>query len=129
MIYTRFNTKLSGIIIMDHELELRLKKLEDRIEHISKMLGIVKEAKVVEDIHEPPPIPKQVETKVANEPTQLLPILAVICFVLAAIFVVKLTIESGWLTVERQWGLLSLAGLCLSLFGLFVEKIENNMYL
>jgi uncharacterized membrane protein len=111
--------------MMNHDFEQRLKKLEERIEHISKMLGVTQAKQVVVESHEPPPIPKQVQAKVTNEPTQLLPILAVICFVLAAIFVVKLTIESGWLTTERQWGLLSLAGLSLSLIGLFIEKIEK----
>jgi uncharacterized membrane protein len=55
----------------------------------------------------------------------LLPVLAVICFFLAAIFIVKLTIESGWLTPERQWGLLTFFGIALVGFSLFFEKIEN----
>lgn len=110
---------------MDHELEQRLKTLEDRLDHISRILGVNQAKQVIVEKHEPPPLPKPIEPKVASEPIQLLPILAVICFILAAIFIVKLTIESGWLTTERQWGLLSLSGLCLSLFGLFVEKIEK----
>ena len=40
-------------------------------------------------------------------------VVGVICFVLAAAFIIKLSIESGWLTPERQIGLAVLFGLAL----------------
>src|SRR5687768_14691510 len=42
--------------------------------------------------------------------SHLLAVVAVLCFVLAACFVVKLAVESGWLDRERQWALLVLFG-------------------
>lgn len=40
-------------------------------------------------------------------------IVAIICFILAAGFIIKLSIDSGWLTPERQVGLAALLGLFL----------------
>lgn len=58
--------------------------------------------------------------------TSLLPLVAVICFVLAGVFLVKLAIDSGWLTPERQWGLLTFLGISLAGAGRFLERIENS---
>lgn len=57
--------------------------------------------------------------------TYLLPIVAVVCFVLAGVFLVKLAIDSGWLTHERQWGLLGILGITLVGLGSFFTKIEQ----
>ncbi len=57
---------------------------------------------------------------------QLLPIVSTICFVMAAIFIVRLAIDSGWLTPVRQWGLLSLLGLALVAGGLLLKKIDSS---
>jgi uncharacterized membrane protein len=56
--------------------------------------------------------------------TQLLPLVAVICFVLAGVFLVRLAIEAGWLTPERQWGLLTLLGASLVGSGRWLDRID-----
>lgn len=61
-----------------------------------------------------------------NKSLNLLPILAVICFGMAAIFMVKLAVESGWLNPLRQWGLLSLFGVTLCAFGILIEKVDKQ---
>ena len=47
------------------------------------------------------------------EPGNWLGIIAIICFVLAAGFIIKLSIESGWLTPERQIGIAAMLGFSL----------------
>lgn len=64
--------------------------------------------------------------------SHLLPIVSVICFVLAAIFIVKLAMDSGWLNLERQWGLLNLLGVSLigyGMFGSFIQDVHYRSYL
>lgn len=64
--------------------------------------------------------------------SNLLPIVSVICFVLAAIFIAKLAMESGWLNLERQWGMLNLLGLALigyGMFGPFIHDLHYRSYL
>lgn len=56
----------------------------------------------------------------------ILPLIAVICFVLAAVFLVKLGIDSGWLTPIRQWGILCLLGFALTGAGRLFDQIEKN---
>ena len=58
--------------------------------------------------------------------SRLLGVIASICFVLAGLFIVKLAIDSGWLTPPRQLGLSFLFGLSLALTGRFLEKIERD---
>lgn len=58
--------------------------------------------------------------------SHFLGLIAVICFVLAGIFVVRLAIESGWLTAERQVGLVLLLGASLALAGRFLLQIEKS---
>jgi uncharacterized membrane protein len=112
-------------------LEERLEVLERKIDHIVNILGINSLKKtpetnlVVEKDQLPPPIPKPTSSTPAK-PINFLPILAVICFFLAGIFIVRLTIESGWLTPVRQWGLLCLFGIALVSCSLFFSKIEKS---
>jgi uncharacterized membrane protein len=114
--------------------EQRLDDLERKIDHIVNILGI-NSLKKQPDLYSvqmsepkaddlPPPLPKALTLPAKS--INFLPILAVICFFLAGIFIVKLTIESGWLTPERQWGLLTLFGIVLVSFSLFFEKIERS---
>jgi uncharacterized membrane protein len=60
----------------------------------------------------------------SNSASQLLPLVAVVCFVLAGVFLVRLAIEAGWLTPERQWGLLTLLGTVLVGAGRWMDKID-----
>ena len=106
------------------KMEVRLDILENKIDHITNILGIKSvdhHEKEKPKIDLPPPLPK-----VESQPAiNLLPLLAVICFGLAGVFIVKLAIESGWLTPERQWGLLTLFGILLSGIGLLFEKTDK----
>lgn len=130
---------------MDHELtaEERLALLEKKIDYIIKILGIKAFEKENTESGEPPPIPVRAQPKITSEPFQdhlkpsshvvqknssenFLPILSVICFFLAAIFLVKLSIDSGWMTLEKQWGLLTLFGVALASFSLLIKKIDLN---
>ncbi|CAN5575068.1 hypothetical protein BH10BDE1_BH10BDE1_32890 [soil metagenome] len=52
--------------------------------------------------------------------------IAVVCFVLAAGFIIKLSIESGWLTPERQLGLATLFGLSLIASGILFAKADRD---
>lgn len=62
-----------------------------------------------------------------SEPVSwLLPLIGMICFVLAGVFIVRLAIESGWLTSERQWGLLVLFGIALTSAGRFWNGVEKD---
>jgi uncharacterized membrane protein len=62
----------------------------------------------------------------SNSSLNLLPLLAVICFAMAGVFIVKLAIESGWLNALRQWSLLTLLGLALCSCGVWLTRIEKN---
>jgi uncharacterized membrane protein len=52
--------------------------------------------------------------------------IAVICFVLAAGFIIKLSIDSGWLTHERQLGLATLFGFSLIGAGFWLLKSDRE---
>lgn len=64
--------------------------------------------------------------KQANRNFNFLPLIALICFVLAGVFMVKMSIDTGWLTKERQWGLLASFSGVLIAGGLWLFKIEEN---
>ncbi len=114
----------------ERSTEDRLNDLEKKIDYIVEILGIKSLQAKSRSVDEIPPIPPQAPHDQILQPTKnsinFLPILAVICFFLAAVFIVKLTIDSGWLTPARQWGLLTLFGISLVSFSLFFEKIERT---
>lgn len=114
----------------EQQLLERLERLENKVDYINMLLGVKKNPIPNKEVIPPRPnIPlpqEQKKTIKKEDPTNLLPILGVACFGFAAIFIVKLAIDSGWLTPVRQWGLLLLFGLTLSLLGLFVEFIEKS---
>lgn len=105
------------------ELELRLAKIEEML-HIQAAVAQSpwkRPAAVDLEAEEPAVIKKEQPDSSALLPSaqglyakaqgKLLGIVAVLCFVLAAGFIVKLSIESGWLTPERQIGAALLFGL------------------
>ncbi len=53
-------------------------------------------------------------------------IVSVICFVLAAGFIIKLAVESGWLTPERQIGLSCLLGFSLIGAGFWLRRADKE---
>lgn len=111
----------------------KLTNLEERVDRISKIIGLRNEKKTpAEKVPEVKSVDlnevygkKEIKITPKKE-INLLPILAVICFGLAGIFMVNLAIDSGWLTEDKQWGLLSVFGISLVSVGLFFKKIDNN---
>ena len=61
-----------------------------------------------------------------TRPGNWLGIIAVVCFVLAAGFIIKLSIDSGWLTPERQIGLALIFGLSLIGAGLRLVSTDRE---
>ncbi len=109
--------------------EGRLHSIESRLSEIEKCLGLP-EKEYTTSVNDPGA--QSPATSVKEAPSPLVPseenagnwlgIVAVICFVLAAGFIVKLSIESGWLTPTRQIGLAALLGLSLIVIGFALMK-------
>ncbi len=51
--------------------------------------------------------------------------IASVCFVLAAAFIVKLSIDSGWLTHEKQLGVATLFGMALFIAGIVISSADK----
>jgi uncharacterized membrane protein len=110
---------------MSTEFENRLTALEQRLSKIEAHLSLpdrspekIKVAQTAvddwaDDIETlSSPLPKISHPITENEkPFNWLGIAAIFCFVLAAGFIIKLSIDSGWLTPARQIGLSALLGL------------------
>lgn len=104
----------------------RLKAIENRLKAIEDQLGLSSPTVqfLSSAISEPPKEPAQ--EKEMSKPGNWLGIIAVICFVLAAGFIIKLSIETGWLTAARQIGLAYLLGIVLIGGGLFLLKLDRE---
>ncbi|HAZ14636.1 MAG: hypothetical protein A2X86_06110 [Bdellovibrionales bacterium GWA2_49_15] len=104
------------------ETEARLTSIEQRLTMLELYIRKSHASPAEEPRHEipkhaqiqPPPLP---ELSISIRPPlqevksgNWLGVIAVICFVLAAAFIIKLSIESGWLTPQRQIGLAILFG-------------------
>ncbi|MGH6872515.1 MAG: DUF2339 domain-containing protein [Rhizomicrobium sp.] len=101
----------------------RLSAIEARLARIEEALKLPPPAAVPVA-----PQPATAADSVARrefKPANWLGIIAVICFVLAAGFIIKLSIESGWLTPPRQIGLAGLLGFCLIGAGLALLKSDR----
>ncbi len=119
--------------------EERIRLLEQRLSHIEKILRIQRQ-----ELQPANPVPSEPDLKTSAtgaksapvtpsappvtqiKPGQWLGLIAVICFVLAAGFIIKLSIESGWLTPERQIGLAALLGLTLIGVGLSLLRRDRE---
>jgi len=126
--------------------EARLNAIEKRLARMEEWLHLPREAGAPPP---PPPVPvapqyhAPVSARAVSEPSapaaaapprvpkdrsgNWLGIVGVICFVLAAAFIIKLSIDSGWLTPERQIGLAVLFGLGLITAG-FALAGEDREY-
>lgn len=125
---------------MTTEIENRLSTLEDRLSKIESHLNlparIPEKMKVdrvavdewAEDIETVSShLPKSSRPETENEkPFNWLGIAAIFCFVLAAGFIIKLSIDSGWLTPSRQIGLSALLGLGLIGTGLKIMSSDRE---
>ena len=101
-------------------IETRLSRIEEAL----KLPPLAAPAAAVAPAAPKPaaPTPPRMEFKPGN----WLGIIAVICFVLAAGFIVKLSIESGWLTPARQIGLAGLLGFALIAAGLALLRTDRS---
>ncbi|RUR19704.1 DUF2339 domain-containing protein [Legionella sp. km535] len=99
-------------------LEKKIEELQSRISSLESKL----------EINKPPvEIAFQEEVKVTPKPISgnLLGVVSSICFILAAGFIFKLSIDSGWLTHEKQLGLASLLGLALFAAGILISNTDK----
>ena len=114
------------------ELNEQLKAIEARLSNIEKKLYITSPSELprtiratapasVQQEQQPKP-PAEARTRTGN----WLGIVAVICFVLAAGFIIKLSIESGWLTLLRQFALTVIFGFSLIGAGLMLLKSDKE---
>jgi uncharacterized membrane protein len=109
------------------QLEKTLVLLNERLSRIETVLNI--RVPAPEPAHPVPPrqlAPRKPEVAHSHAlPGNWLGIIAVICFVLAAAFIVKLSIESGWLTSVRQIGLAAILGVGLVGAGLALLRSDR----
>ncbi|MDX2027015.1 MAG: DUF2339 domain-containing protein [Alphaproteobacteria bacterium] len=114
------------------KIEKRLTSIELRLSRVEGALQL--SAAATPPAPAPSSTPKQPTTVLRTaaitteqeKPGNWLGIIAVICFVLAAGFIIKLSIDSGWLTPERQIGLAALLGLSLIGSGLALLKSDRE---
>jgi uncharacterized membrane protein len=114
---------VEGIMESDN-LGLRLNSIEARLARIEEAMKLpaAVAAPVMPRPKQPVAPPKQ---RPEFKPGNWLGIIAVICFVLAAGFIVKLSIDTGWLTPARQIGLAGLLGFALIAAGLALLKSDR----
>jgi len=120
----------------NHSNEQRLQNLEERVALIEDRLTdvinhlnanpLVRPTPRASEKPSTPSTPARSEVNEVHSVSRLLPLVAVICFVLAGVFIVRLAIDSGWLTAERQWFLLCFLGLGLTGFGRWFDRIDSD---
>ncbi len=104
-------------------LEQRIETLENRIALLERKAGVAPKPE-----NAPPPKPLAPPAPAAEKSSgQLLGIIGVICFVFAAVYIVKLAIDSGWLTPARQIACAGALGLTLIGCG-FLFKDRDREY-
>ena len=121
---TRFEPRLNSI-------ELRLTRIEGSL----KASGLLPHAEQERPAPQQPPTPRprpateawsQLPPETPDKPGNWLGIIAVICFVMAAGLIIKLSIDSGWLTPPRQLALAGLLGLSLIGAGLSLMRKDRE---
>lgn len=117
------------------ELENRLKNIETRLSNIETVLRIIPKAAVnqqtsFEDasFNEPPlkPSAPPVYPAIEKKPGNWLGIIGIICFIFAAGFIIKLSIDSGWLTPVRQLGIATIFGIALIIMGFILMRSDRE---
>jgi uncharacterized membrane protein len=122
--------------------EARLKAVEARLERLEKFLGQGQQAAAAAAVAAPavprpapppPPLPPSLPLPPPYIAPQQRPragnwlgAVAVICFVLAAGFIIKLSLDSGWLTPTRQIGLALMLGFGLVAAGLALLDADRD---
>lgn len=113
---------------MSHSPDQRIQSIETRLARIEEFLKIEATSS---DAQTPPPtkaVPHQAKLKKSSVlgSSNLLAVAAVICFILASTFTIKLALDSGWLTPDRQLGLSLGLGVLLCALGRFLNMIEES---
>lgn len=117
------------------QIETRLASIEARLSKIESNLKIqtppLASDREFDPWQQPRPTTKSYKAPAPSEklderPGNWLGIIAIVCFVLAAAFIIKLSIESGWLTPVRQIGLAGLLGISLIGTGLALMKSDRT---
>ncbi|CDZ77922.1 putative membrane protein [Legionella massiliensis] len=110
------------------QLEERLNFIEARLAAIEEKLNLIPQKN---EVKQAPIAEKKAPSEIARpiHPPKYgnwLGIIAVICFVFAAGFIIKLSIESGWLTPAKQLGLAALLGLALIASGTVLLSSDRS---
>lgn len=119
------------------EIDYALLRLNDRLKRVEEQLGLRPLPPGEVSAPVAPPQPEKVAPSTIRQtvpppppavikPGNWLAIAAVICFVVAAGFIVKLSVDSGWLTPPRQLGLAALLGLTLIGAGLALRRADRE---
>ncbi len=104
-------------------IDLRLQEIEARISILPKVQG--QKTPPVQKVNEN--VQVQVDSQVSSQSVSSwnwLGIIGIFCLICAAVFIIKLSIDSGWLTHARQIGLVNLLGLALIVSGLRLQKLD-----
>lgn len=109
------------------DFDQRLRSIEERLDRLDGSPPPVKPAPLPQPTRPPSPIPPPPAAAKESkaETTSLFGIIGIIFVILASVFFVKLTIDSGWLTPTRQILLASLFGASCLLLPHFVEKLRD----
>ncbi|WP_172622724.1 DUF2339 domain-containing protein [Aquicella siphonis] len=108
-------------------MDARLSELERRLARIEAHLDIKLPSSIPEHHGEPKPKPEakpEVPTETAKSGNWL-GVTAIICFILAAGFIIKLAVDSGWLTPPRQIAIAVIFGLTLIMTGLALLRTDK----
>jgi uncharacterized membrane protein len=113
------------------DVQQQLNQIEKRLQHIETMLGV--KATTVPIATKTPPSAQTPESRPVpptprQEDLSLLGASGIICVVLAALYLVKLAVDAGWLTPFRQLALAASFGLGLIVLG-FKIKTKDREYL
>lgn len=113
------------------DLEQKLDQLENRLLHLEKMLGVAAASeaqKAATPASAPTPIAPKKAKPSAMESMSFLGTAGIIFLIMAALYLVKLAVDSGWLTPLRQIVLAAVFGFSLIAAG-FKIKIKDREYL
>lgn len=105
--------------------EAQLTQIEERLSNIESKLGLTKVASKPANLTPTNNETTREEEKVSSV-TSILGWSGASALVLAAVYLIRLAIDSGWLTPERQVGLAVLGGLILIGAGLALRHVNRH---